>query len=135
MRPVFTHCALHVADLERSIAFYREHCGMAVVGEHGEPASRTVWMAEPGREGELVFVLIAGGRGGRRRQGDVSHFGFSLPSREAVDRAAARGEAAGCLVWPAHELAYPVGYVCALADPDGNLVEFSHGQPLGPDRP
>jgi hypothetical protein len=21
-----------------------------------------------------------------------------------------------------------VGYICALADPDGNLVEFSHGQ-------
>jgi hypothetical protein len=25
-----------------------------------------------------------------------------------------------------------VGYYCMLRDPDGNLVEFSHGQPINP---
>jgi hypothetical protein len=25
-----------------------------------------------------------------------------------------------------------VGYYCGLRDPDGNSVEFSYGQPLGP---
>ena len=47
--------------------------------------------------------------------------------------AAGRAEAAaGCLVWPPREDPYPVGYYCGLEDPDGNRVEFSYGQPLGP---
>ncbi|MCZ6873564.1 MAG: VOC family protein, partial [bacterium] len=24
------------------------------------------------------------------------------------------------------------GYYCGVRDPDGNMVEFSYGQPLGP---
>ena len=43
---------------------------------------------------------------------------------------ASRGQAH--LVWPPRELPYPVAYFCALRDPDGNYVEFSYGQPLGP---
>jgi len=39
---------------------------------------------------------------------------------------------AGCLLWAPREEPYPVGYYCGLRDPDGNAVEFSYGQPLGP---
>ncbi|MEM7255614.1 MAG: hypothetical protein AAF493_29800, partial [Pseudomonadota bacterium] len=39
---------------------------------------------------------------------------------------------AGCLVWPPRDEPYPVGYYCGVKDPDGNFVEFSYGQPLGP---
>ena len=35
---------------------------------------------------------------------------------------------AGCLSWEPQELPAPVGYVCALTDPDGNVVEFSFDQ-------
>ena len=45
-----------------------------------------------------------------------------------MDEAAQRGRTAGCLAWEPAELPPPVGYICALADPDGNLVEFSFGQ-------
>jgi len=27
MKPAFTHCALHVKDLARSVAFYQGHAG------------------------------------------------------------------------------------------------------------
>ena len=36
MKPVFTHSALHVQNLERSVAFYRDYCKLTVVDEHGE---------------------------------------------------------------------------------------------------
>jgi len=36
MKPVFTHCALHVQDLGRSVEFYRDFCQLKVVDEHGE---------------------------------------------------------------------------------------------------
>ncbi len=134
MQPTLTHIALHVRDLEACVAFYREVCGMRVVHERpdGRRGARIVWMAEPGRESEFVFVILPGGPGRRRAPGDASHLGFALESREAVDRMAERGREAGCLVIEPRQEAYPVGYYCGLADPDGNLVEFSYGQPLGP---
>ena len=38
------------------------------------------------------------------------------------------GRADGCLEWEPAQWPPPVGYVCALADPDGNVVEFSYDQ-------
>jgi lactoylglutathione lyase len=45
-----------------------------------------------------------------------------------VDAVAERGRAAGCLHWEPQDVGGQVGYVCALTDPDGNVIEFSHGQ-------
>ena len=132
MTPNLTHLALHVRDLEACLAFYRVFCDMRSVHERGAGAERIVWLAEPGREREFIFVLLPGGPGRDQAEGDYSHFGFALDSREAVDAVAARAKAAGCLAWPPKQEDYPVGYYCGLRDPDGNFVEFSYGQPLGP---
>ena len=48
MTVAFTHCALHVSDLDDSIRFYARYCGMEIVKEHGEGTSRVVWLASPG---------------------------------------------------------------------------------------
>lgn len=131
--PTLTHLALHVRDLEACVAFYREFCAMTVVHQRDDSSGgQVVWLAEPGRETEFIFVLLAGGPGRDQGERDFSHFGFALDSRAAVDAVAAKAEAAGCLAWPPREEPYPVGYYCGLRDPDGNFVEFSYGQPLGP---
>ncbi len=132
MRPAFTHIALHVRDLAACVAFYRRFCGLAVVHERGGEGDRVVWLAEPGREKELIFVLIGGGPGREQAANDFSHLGFALASREEVDAVAGRAREAGCLAWEPRQEPYPVGYYCGLRDPDGNFVEFSYGQPLGP---
>ncbi len=132
MTPNLTHLALHVRDLEACVAFYRDYCAMHPVHERGQGRERIVWLAEPGREQEFIFVLLPGGPGRDQVEGDFSHFGFALDSKQAVDRVAARADAAGCLAWPPRQEPYPVGYYCGLKDPDGNFVEFSYGQPLGP---
>ncbi len=134
--PTLTHLALHVRDLEACVAFYRDFCAMTVVHERDAKSDggggQVVWLAEPGREREFIFVLLAGGPGRDQGERDFSHFGFALDSRAAVDALADRAAAAGCLAWPPREEPYPVGYYCGLRDPDGNFVEFSYGQPLGP---
>ena len=136
MTPNLTHIALHVRDFDASVDFYRRYCAMVEVHRREDAAGgRVVWLAEPGREHEFIFVLISGGPERLARLRDFSHYGFALESREAVDAIAARAEAAGVLVWPPREEPYPVGYYCGLGDPDGNVVEFSHGQPLGPGAP
>ena len=135
MTPNLTHLALHVRDLDACVAFYRDFCGMKPVHERGEGAERIVWLAEPGREKEFIFVLLPGGPGRDQAERDFSHFGFALESKAAVDRIAEQAKDAGCLAWAPRQEPYPVGYYCGLKDPDGNFVEFSYGQPLGPGAP
>jgi catechol 2,3-dioxygenase-like lactoylglutathione lyase family enzyme len=132
MRPVLTHLALHVHDLEACITFYRDFCAMQVVHERLEGGRRIVWLAEPGREQEFIFVMVPGGPGRQQVATDYSHLGFALESRLAVDAIAQKAATCGCLVWAPRQEPYPVGYYCGVRDPDGNMVEFSYGQPLGP---
>lgn len=132
MKAVLTHLALHVHDIGACIGFYRDYCGMEAVRTRGAGADAITWLAEPGRGKEFVFVLLPGGPGRAQPERDYSHLGFALESRTAVDRIAARARQDGCLVWEPRQEPHPVGYYCGVRDPDGNFVEFSYGQPLGP---
>jgi len=129
-QPTLTHVALHVVDIDASADFYQRYCGMQVIHERDEGQIR--WLAEPGREQEMIFVMMAGGKPVQHNEPDYAHLGFALDSRAAVDRIAQLAEAEGILVWPPREDPYPVGYFCGVRDPSGNYVEFSYGQPLGP---
>jgi catechol 2,3-dioxygenase-like lactoylglutathione lyase family enzyme len=130
--PALTHFALQVRDLDASIAFYRDYCELSVVHDRTRNEDRVVWLAERGREKELILVLMRGGARLPQAANDYSHFGFAVADRGRVDAIAKRAETDGCLVWPAREEPYPVGYYCGVTDPDGNVIEFSFGQPLGP---
>jgi catechol 2,3-dioxygenase-like lactoylglutathione lyase family enzyme len=140
MTAAFTHLALHVRDLPAMVAFYRDYCGLVEThrrearedGPDEEHGGEVVWLAEPGKEDRFVFVLLPGGPGRTQSPGDFSHLGFALESRAAVDAIAEKGRAAGVLALEPRQEPWPVGYYCGLRDPDGNLVEFSYGQPLGP---
>lgn len=134
MTPRITHIALHVAELEACAAFYREVCGLHEVHtrDGAELGGRIVWLAAPGQERSFVIVLLPGGPGHRGTGRDFSHIGLAMDSREAVDAKAEEGRRRGCLTLAPKQDDYPAGYFCVLLDPDGNAVEFSHGQPLGP---
>ena len=132
MRPSFTHCALHVGDLDQSIAFYRSYCGLEIVKEHGEGESRVVWLASPGEKENFVLVLLGGGPERTQDKDDMTHYGFGVATREEVDAIAARAKRDGRLHWEPRDYAPPTGYLCGVRDPTGYIVEFSPGQPLGP---
>lgn len=132
MRPTLTHLALHVPNLDACIAFYEQFCGMHVFHERAGKGSRIVWMAEPGKEREFIFVIMPGGEDRALADNDYSHFGFAMTSREEVDLIAEQAREVGCLIWEPRDEPYPVGYYCGVRDPAGNYVEFSYGQPLGP---
>lgn len=127
-----THIAMHVADLDATQGFYERYCGLNPIHERGEGDDRVVWLAEAGRETELILVLIGGGETHPQSETDFSHLGFALDSRAAVDDIAAVARADGCLAWEPRQDSYPAGYYCGLRDPAGRIVEFSYGQPLGP---
>ena len=134
MKSAFTHCALHVQNLERSISFYERFCGLKVVRRHGQgPNDEAAWLAQEGHEALFVLVLVSGGKRQIRTDGDITHYGFSVETRDEVDKIAAEASLAGCLYKEPRQLPHPVGYLCMLDDPDGYIVEFSYGQPLGPE--
>jgi len=132
MSAAFTHLALHVRDLDACVRFYENYAQMRLTHNRVKDGKRIVWLAEPEKETEFIVVLIPGGPGRDQVSRDFSHLGFALESKEAVDAIADKARTEGILEWEPRQEPYPVGYYCGIRDPDGNFVEFSFGQPLGP---
>jgi catechol 2,3-dioxygenase-like lactoylglutathione lyase family enzyme len=123
----FTHIVLKVAELDRSIAFYRRFCGLEVVRD-GRPAGHTVWLAPTRRAPGLpAFVLVLYLTAIDCR---VDHLGFQCGAREEVDQIAAEGQRLGILAEPPFDGGGDIGYLTMLRDPDGHIAEFTFGQPL-----
>lgn len=122
----WTHVVLQVAELERSIAFYRRFCGLEVVRD-GRPGGHTVWLGPCETAGTPRFVLVLYQHAVSAR---LDHLGFQCDAREEVDRIATDAAALGILVEPPFEGGGDIGYVTQIEDPDGHRVEFTHGQPL-----
>jgi catechol 2,3-dioxygenase-like lactoylglutathione lyase family enzyme len=132
MSVAFTHLAMHVRDLDACVDFYKTYAQMRLTHDRIDDGKRVVWLAEHGREKEFIVVLIPGGPGRQQSPTDYSHLGFALDSKDAVDMIADMARSDGILEWEPRQEPYPVGYYCGIRDPDGNFVEFSFGQPLGP---
>jgi catechol 2,3-dioxygenase-like lactoylglutathione lyase family enzyme len=127
-----THLALQVANLDDCVDFYTDFCNMRIVRDRTREANRVVWLASPGQERDFVIVLLPGGSGRTQSTDDFSHLGFALDSKGEVDTIAGKARSMGILVWEPVQEPFPVGYYCGVRDPNGNFVEFSFGQPLGP---
>jgi lactoylglutathione lyase len=139
--PRLTHVALPCADLDATLAFYTSLTPLVVVARHEDEGGRSAWLSNDHQTGDpfvLVIAEVARPATGddRRAAGPApmptltpfAHLGIEVPRRADVDAIAARGRELGCLHWEPRQMAEHVGYVCALVDPDGNVVEFSHGQ-------
>ena len=130
--PRWTHIALPSSDLDASIAWYERFTPLRMLERRSDADGQSVWLAHPGQvENPFVLVLVMF----YRNQGvpqpimaPFAHIGIEVPSREEVQRIAEEGRMAGCLSWEPTDLPPPVGYICALSDPDGNVIEISHDQ-------
>lgn len=79
-----------------------------------------------------MLVLLGSGPMREQDQNDMTHYGFAVASRDEIDAIAERGRRDGRLHWEPCDYAPPTGYLCAVKDPTGYIIEFSYGQPLGP---
>lgn len=125
-----THVALQVRDVAASIAFYERYCGMRVIHDRTDDF-RVAWLGWGAAPHRFAIVLLQKPYE-RNQPPELQHLGFAVERREEVDAVAQRALADGREVaWPPRDAGPVVGYFCGLADPDGNMIEFSHGQPLG----
>jgi len=137
----WTHLALHISNLDKSLEFYTNHTPLRKIHQRYDEVTkmRTAWLSDrpPGRETEYVLVLIEGDppqiKNARPQVpiAPVSHLGFSVETKAEVDEIAERARQAGILKFGPIYLDDIVGYICIIADPDGHQLEFSYGQVLG----
>ena len=132
MKPVLTHLALGVSDLARTIDFYRRHAKLHVVHDRHDGHARVVWLSERAEAPDFVLVLFEVHADPAVAPSTLQHLGFAVASRAEVDAAAEAGRREGILMIPPTDAGPVVGYFCIVRDPDGNQVEFSHGQPIDP---
>ena len=126
-----THVALQVRDIDRSIAFYERYCDMQIVHRRESDGVPVVWLGWGEDPPRFVIVLI-GRSYSQNVQPPLQHIGMAVEHREDVDAVHARARADGLAnLWDPTDGGPIVGYYCGLPDPDGNMVEFSHGQRIG----
>ena len=118
--------------MERAVAFYARYAGLAEVHRRTEHDVTVVWLGEEGREHEFVIVLIGVSHADPVDPAPLAHIGYAVESRDEVDRLATSARLEEALVEGPTDAGPIVGYYCIVRDPDGNLVEFSFGQSLGP---
>jgi lactoylglutathione lyase len=138
--PRWTHVAVPISDLDRSIEFYTSLTPLVVVARHEDENGRGAWLSND-KQVETPFVLVLSQliptvaqqfdiEPGKpvRTLGPFAHIGIELPRKEDVDAMAARAREMGVLAWEPRQMPEHIGYICAARDPDGNVIEFSWNQ-------
>lgn len=132
----WTHLALHVSDIDASIAWYEKHTHLKLLARNQDDIGRGAWLgdrAEPHAPFILVLAQFFEGKdpfapARHAVLAPFAHIGIEVPTREVVDELAAKAKKADCLALGPLQMPDPVGYVCFIRDPDGNLIEFSYDQ-------
>ncbi len=132
----WTHLALRVGDIDATIEWYTSMTPLVLIERRQDDAGYGAWLGMPEATNNPFILVVAQFFPESDPYADApkavlapfSHLGIELPTRSAVDEIAARGEAAGSLAMAPKQMPPPIGYICMLTDPDGNMVEFSYDQ-------
>jgi catechol 2,3-dioxygenase-like lactoylglutathione lyase family enzyme len=129
----WTHIALPCHDIDESIEWYRRYTTLELLDRRSDEDGYGAWLGHPDQaDHPFILVLVSffkdQDKGPQPIMAPFAHIGIEVPSRAEVERIAAMGEAEGCLMWKPTDMPDPIGYICAVTDPDGNVIEISHNQ-------
>ena len=132
----WTHVALRVDDIDAMIRWYEEFTPMRLLDRREDETGYGAWLGMPDMA-DPPFVLVLAQffpdmdpfkDAAKALLAPFAHLGIEVPDKDGVDAAASQGETAGCLALPPTHMPPPIGYICMLRDPAGNMVEFSWDQ-------
>jgi lactoylglutathione lyase len=134
--PRWTHIALRVTDMDATVAWFTEFTPLALIDRREDDLGCGAWLGMEGQTNNpFILVLAQFFEGSDPFAGaplatlaPFAHLGMELPNKQDVDDIAAKASAAECLAMPPTMMPEPIGYICMLRDPDGNMVEFSWDQ-------
>ncbi len=130
-RPLLTHYAIRVRDLDATIRFYTAYTPLRAVNRRIDSVTGVgvVWLRQDNPHFTIVAIQPEKFEGPDFHKENLEHLGFELPSRKAVDDIAARLRKDGHDVFLGPLYHDPVvGYICMVRDPDGRIVEYSAEQ-------
>jgi lactoylglutathione lyase len=121
------HFGLRVADLERSLEFYRA-VGYEIVGRvSASPLGELVMLKLPGDEFVSIELVHDAARRAPDHDTRLSHFVIKVEAIDAtISQLAARGVTAEKPVSPDDSNDF---WTCMLVDPDGNRIELVQWPP------
>jgi catechol 2,3-dioxygenase len=118
------HVHLNVADLERSVAFYRDAFGFRVL----------LWLPKLAflSAGDYPYLGLdtrttAGGKLPEHGVTGLHHYALQHPTREALASTVGRALGAGATV--ARTADFTISLAVFIRDPDGNMVELCWERP------
>ena len=132
----WTHVALRVNDIDKTIDWYTTNTPMSLVTRREDEMGYAAWLGHTDNP-DSPFLLVlsqffpdkdpfAGSPHTVLRP--FAHLGIELPSLEAIQEAEKKLTEAGSVAMPLTEMPPPVGWVFMAKDPDGNTLEFSFDQ-------
>jgi len=134
--PRWTHIALRVSDIDKTIEWYLEHTPLELIEKREDDDGFGAWLGHTDTPDSPFLLVVAQFFPDKdpfkdspmATLGPFAHLGIEVTSREEVDAIAEKAEAAGSLAMPPTEMPPPIGYICMIKDPDGNTLEFSYDQ-------
>lgn len=131
--PRWTHIALPAHDIDASIEWYEKHTPLRLLDRREDADGFGAWLGHPEHnDNPFILVLVSffkdQAAGPSPIMTPFAHIGIEVTNKSDVDDAAARAELEGCLHWPPTQMPPPIGYICAMKDPDGNVIEISWDQ-------
>lgn len=144
-RVSFSHLAIPVLDVEKSIAFFEKYCQMKVIKRREDPVN--VWLADGIRPFQIALLasdptdITDSDRDGHPTDYHnaklahpivaSAHIGFTCRSCSEVNRIAEMAKEEGILENGPCEEGWPGGYCAYVTDPNGHSIEFSYNQEAG----
>ena len=134
--PRWTHVALRVTDIDASIEWYTTHTPIKLLEKREDDDGYGAWLGHDDSPDKPFILVLAQFFPESDPFKDApiatlapfAHLGVEVTSRDEIDTAAERARAEGCLAMPPTEMPPPIGYICMISDPDGNMIELSYDQ-------
>jgi len=132
----WTHIALRVKNIDETIAFYTSMTPLELLDKRSDEFGHGAWLGHSDNADKPFILVLAQffpetdpfKDAPQEVLAPFAHLGIELTSRQELDDLAARAKEAGCLAMPPTEMPPPIGYICMVRDPDGNMIEFSYDQ-------
>jgi catechol 2,3-dioxygenase-like lactoylglutathione lyase family enzyme len=124
----FTHVALQVSELDRSIAFYEKWASMKVIDRLEDPKTGAKAARLSDERSAFVVALVQGNQPVEHQLAGLGHLGVGCADRDEVNERCAEAVREGCLHRGPIDSGLPLGYWAFLTDPDGHQLELAYGQ-------